>query len=146
MLNRKHVLALVLILALVLVLNFFAFQFFWYWKFWWFDLVMHFLGGLTVGYLVIFITQIYHREYFLNQFKSRADILALVLISAFIVGGAWELFEFSVDQHQALPLLIKSIATLQMGLKDSLLDILLDLIGASVSAFIFVAKYYESRT
>lgn len=145
MAKRNHLILIAVLFILVILLNALAFQFNWYWRLWWFDLLMHFLGGLTVAFTVFYITQTAYKNYFSRLVKHKADLFSLAIISAFLVGGAWELFEFGLDQYQTSIVALKSIATLQIGLTDSFFDLLFDLIGASVAALIFSKKYYEKR-
>ena len=72
-------------------LHFIADAFYLYWTLWWFDNVMHFLGGLSLGFLSLYI--FYESDFFLGKIPfSRAVIISLVFVMIF--GGAWEVFEY----------------------------------------------------
>src|SRR5688572_29626513 len=49
------------LLALILILDLFALEYYLYWMLWWYDIMMHFLGGVIIGSGVL---------WFLDQFFS----------------------------------------------------------------------------
>lgn len=69
------------------VMHYFSIQLFLYWRYWWLDIPMHFLGGMTValGYLAV-------RDFFPSwQWWPRAFWPALGFV--LLVAAAWEVFE-----------------------------------------------------
>ncbi len=72
--------AALLLCGALLALQWWALDEFLYWRYEWFDIPMHYLGGLSIG--VLFVG-------FLKTHRPLAFVLALV--GAFV---AWELFEF----------------------------------------------------
>ncbi len=99
--------ALVLSLATAFLQNA-ALADFWYWRYPWFDLPMHYLGGLAVSALLIA---------FLERHKPRAFMLLFALV---IIG--WEVFEyvFGIPREEnyaldtVLDLIIGSLGALTM--------------------------------
>ncbi len=92
-----------------------ALEFFLYWKFWWFDIVMHFLGGIVIA---LGIFTLYDLRFPLPQ---RLKALVPVLMCTLIIALAWELFE----------LLAGSVPLFDYYF-DTGLDIVMALIGATV--------------
>lgn len=76
-----------------------------YWRFPWFDTFMHFLGGLTIGTLVI------------GVFRDLRPKLFLGALVAVAVG--WELFELVINAEREANFAF-----------DTSLDILMDALGA----------------
>jgi len=110
-------------------LNVLAFQNFWYWRIWWFDLVMHALGGFAISLLAIdgwrrFVEPMAHPAWWSE--------ISLGWSAIMIVSLAWELFEFSVDQSVRLHLVAKDVPTLQAGSADTLGDIISALVGGLI--------------
>jgi VanZ family protein len=109
------------VLSLILLVGFhaLALKLYLYWSLWWFDIVMHFLGGLTVS---LFLHLLYTRR----KSKDKASFTTIILLSlaaAFLVGLFWEVVEF------------KSDLTFTTGItygEDTLLDVIMDLVGAFV--------------
>lgn len=99
-----------------------------FWIFWWFDMPMHFLGGLFVGFLVLYSIP----KHFYMQ-NNRA-FLTFLLVS-FVIGLGWEFFEVSMD------VLFKSTHTNWL---DSLSDLGFDLAG-STFAYLLLLKSYPIR-
>ncbi|MDO8183515.1 MAG: hypothetical protein Q7T49_00835 [bacterium] len=131
MFNRSLWLLIALVLLAGLAgLNILAFRYFWYWRWWWFDLVMHSTGGLVIGLLVNALTW---RD---NPPARPWYPIFLAGISALIIGGGWELFEFSLDRTARVAVMIKTIATLQLGWYDTLTDLLAGVSGALLAGLV----------
>lgn len=104
------ILGLVSVLALLQLI---ALEEFLYWQFWWFDLVMHFIGGLIIGGIALFIT-----SYILSDPKYTFPFFLFVLV---VVGVGWELLELSTGMFR------EDNYTL-----DTSIDLLMDTLGAVV--------------
>ena len=74
-------------LVLVLIFHVIALELFLYWKLWWFDIIVHALGGFAVG-LVPFML----REWG-APIPERLLYLVPVVALAVVVALAWEVFE-----------------------------------------------------
>ena len=84
--KRSSILYLGLILAAVLAaLNLVAIGFYFYWTISWFDYLMHFLGGLTLATVVIWMLKLENRSY-----KNFITLFIIVMIA----GVGWELIEY----------------------------------------------------
>ena len=109
--QKKSLLFITFWLALLLfILHYAGMTLYLYWTFWWYDYVAHFLGGLTIGLLIISLSRFENKNW-----KS----LLVVFILVFATGVAWEVFEYIYD-----------IATISDYWKDTTIDLVLDMTGA----------------
>lgn len=104
-------------------------------KIWWYDSMLHILGGVWVGNLFIYIfsekLEIFNiRE---NFFYTLSVILGFVAL----IGICWEFYEFIFDltlgAKYALPLA-------QPGISDTMKDFANDLIGGTITAIIYYLR------
>lgn len=107
--------------------------FFFYWDSFWFDEMMHFLGGLTMGFLFLWlwhVSGLFGRD----TPSKKAAMLGALIFSLFISVG-WEFFEFA---HK-----IASPIGGNYPL-DTFNDLLFDFLGATVAGFVGrIRKFYE---
>ncbi len=136
MLRKIYPIFLLLIITTIAVLNFYAYKFHWYWEFWWFDIIMHTLGGLWVASSVLWLR--YFRVSFaeISITPKKFSIFLLALFSVYIVGGGWELFEFSMD---------KFITFAIHNSMNTVSDLFFDGIGGIIAAFLFLSVYTMSK-
>jgi len=89
----------------------------WYWSYWWMDIVMHFLGGLFVGLVVVWaLCQV--RE---NGFEIKNTTL-VVLLGVLIVSVGWEVFEYMTGVFLSEELF-----------PDTLYDLVFDVLGGAAA-------------
>ncbi len=88
------------------------------WVLWWYDILLHFLGGVWVGLAVCTAFSFYERQ------PRFVHIIAGVLV----IGVAWELFEVAVGAPREANYAF-----------DTSLDLVMDTIG-SIAGF-FVARH-----
>lgn len=107
----------------------------------WFDILMHFGGGLSIGLLALAIWQqgideVIFKGWFVKHFKWWLVPIFVIGFVSF-VGICWEVFEFVMD----LSFLgnLYSVAS-QSSIADTMLDLVMDLIGASVSLLFYSRK------
>ena len=103
-------------------LNAVASAFYLYWTVWWYDVMMHFLGGVTLGCFAL---------YFMPKISKKTLIAAFSIVM--IVSGAWEVFEYVTD-----------ISPAQEGANyaaDTTQDLVLDAVGSGL-----VMLYVKRRT
>ncbi len=81
------------------------------WYFWWYDIMLHFLGGLWVALMF----------QWLARTGQYAHSLAATIFAVLFVGLAWEVFEFLVGSPRESRYLF-----------DTSLDIVMDLSGGIV--------------
>lgn len=105
-----------IIIYLIFILDMLASHFFLYWRFWWFDIVMHFLGGFWVAFAT------YYLFYFSGYFKKitkKFSLFTLSLVTLILVGVLWEVFEY-----------LTKVSLNQLNyILDTSLDLLMDVIG-----------------
>src|SRR3989339_1196126 len=106
-----------LLVAIVALVNYGAIKFHWYYSLWWFDMPMHFLGGMWVALLL---------AWYLSDESFSADSIGRVILGAFIVGLSWEVFELLLNEQ---------FVQNAYDLPDTLSDIFFDLSGAFTALF-----------
>ena len=122
---------LFVLISLIGVLNFYAYRYHWYWEFWWFDIIMHTLGGIWVGSAAFWF------RYFRNPDASKIipDKMFVFLLSfaaVSVIGVGWELFEFSMD---------KFITFKIHDAVNTASDLFFDGMGSILAVFIFLWVY-----
>jgi hypothetical protein len=115
--GKKIFTRVALVIFLIFLLNFVGSRFYWYYSIWYFDIIMHILGGLWVGLAVIWI---------FSKSKVAFSIrnIALFFVGVLIVGIFWEIFEILVNE---------TIARNPFNFFDTISDIFCDLTGAGLA-------------
>jgi|ETN02SMinimDraft_4_1059925.scaffolds.fasta_scaffold126046_1 hypothetical protein len=126
MIKDKIFLALIFTGLIVAILHTVALFYYLYWIFEWFDILMHFLGGLFAAFVSLFAYKFLLSE----KFHNNKMLLINTLIAVLIIGIVWEIFELYFD-----------ITYADEGnyIGDTILDYIMDLIGAY-----FGFLYYKS--
>lgn len=104
-------------------------RFYWYSILWWFDMPMHFLGGVWVGLAGIWAL-LYSGLF--SSTSSDKQLVLRTMIIVFAIGFLWEVFEYTV-QH-----LIPG-ANLADPI-DSVSDIFFDLSGGAFALLYFFSS------
>jgi len=134
MMRKFYILFIFAVLSFVAVLEYYATLNFWYWRFWWFDMIMHTLGGLSVGLTALWIIFLRQSKHSKEMRVLSVVLIALAAISA--VGVGWEVFE--IIAHR--------IFNLQIGGGwNTVSDLFFDLIGSSVAVIIFLMVYNKVK-
>ncbi len=96
--------------------------------FWWYDMALHFLGGMMVAMMLL-----YYGERWPDYIQLPNNVFArflFVLSFVAIIGIFWEFYEYAADYV---------FKAFDLTLSDTLSDLLLDLLGAgfvaSIAAF-----------
>lgn len=110
-----------LLVISILILHLLAYQFYWYASMWWFDMLMHTLGGVFLGLIGGVLLSRYISS------AHTATIFGTILLFVFIVGFGWEVFEYVVQA------LIKTTSI--ANIPDSISDLLCDLSGGVISIY-----------
>jgi hypothetical protein len=91
--SRDSLLKIVAALGIaVAALHAAAVAFLLYWTIWWYDITLHFIGGLWVSLGIVWLA--YFSGYLPLCRRSNVRIFAVTLIWTFVVGVAWEVFEY----------------------------------------------------
>lgn len=127
--TRPHVLLamLVVLSGCIALLHFAALKDFYYWRLWWFDVLMHFLGGVLIGTASIWLLSRFGTHY-----SSILTYIYIALFAAFVVGVLWELFEGAIGLFHY-----------EEFFPDTLYDLFMDSSGGIISGLIcgfFVRK------
>jgi len=114
-------------LTAILGTHILAMFFNWYWKFMGLDVILHFFGGVWVALIFLWFTERF--PYYAN-FKNNIAVLFIAALSfTALIGVGWEFFEFFFDLVIGAPLELPSA---QLGLRDTLSDLVFDLLGAAM--------------
>jgi uncharacterized membrane protein YjdF len=93
-----------------------------------YDKLLHFLGGFTCGIFGAFIA-VYGPFDPLRPLASHNRlVLGLALASAFVIGGAWEVAEYTIDAMRDY---------LPWDAWDTFFDLCFDLVGAATAAWVY---------
>ncbi len=120
MIQKQLLVWLSILLYIITFLHLLALYFFWYWSIWWYDIPMHFFGGLWVGGMAFLV---YRYVPAFSRFRGKHRLYAYVVpfIAVLAVGGLWEVFEFGLDTFITLE---------QNDVLDTISDIGMDTAGA----------------
>ena len=117
-----------ILLVLVGILNFVANKLYFYWTLHYFDSLVHFLAGITVGLASVWF---FSRN---KVYMTQSSVFLSVFIGVFVVGIVWEVFE-----------LVYGITSFSDGMHyvtDTSLDIGMDMVGG-VLAGIYSWKLFS---
>ena len=114
---------LIVLLTAIAALHAHALKFNIYWTVWWYDIPMHFLGGVWTGFLgLVFI----YRNRSLSEVTLSKKIY-YALLSAIVAGIIWEIFEY----HFGLYGVSKNFY-----IKDTAKDLVTDMLGGVTVPFL----------
>ena len=132
MIRKIYPILLLFLIATIAILNFYAYRFHWYWEFWWFDIIMHTLGGIWVASCALWLR--YFRSLAAEPIiaPKKLSIFILALVAVYVIGGGWELFEFSLD---------KFITFKIHDAVNTASDLFFDGIGSIIAVFLFLSVY-----
>lgn len=114
-------------------LNFFAVHYHLYWRIWWYDIPIHFLGGMVLGGLGIWFLFSLKQSVF--SWLSGRRMFALVIIFTFCAGTTWEIFEYSLGD---------TLNTIGSYPLDTIKDLVMDLLGTYLVWRVHVVLYPAS--
>ena len=118
------------LVCIIAALQFTAISFHLYWTFWWYDIILHFLGGIFVGLLILWFR--FFSGYFgVHQHTSEVSTFFFIVIATLIVGVGWEAFERALGQTWSV----------EGYYVDTILDVIFDLIGSVVAFYFFRSRY-----
>lgn len=101
-----------LIAALHVVAN----AYFLYWSVWWFDILMHFLGGLFIAASALWLL----RFEVPPGIRSRIPVFISVFGAVLIVGVAWEVFEKITGAYNAIHYTLDTATDIAMDMAGML--------------------------
>ena len=106
-----------------------------YAKFWWWDLGLHALSGIALGFTgFVILYTLYQR----SRISATAFSIALFSFSfGLALGTVWEIFEFAMDSLFGLNMQ-------KTGLRDTMWDLIVDGLGSFLTAsigFVYIKRY-----
>lgn len=115
--QHKLLFSILVLSAVIAITHVAAIEFSIYWTLVWFDLVVHFLGGILIGLIGIWLLRFWHVR------LSPRQVFVGVLGTVLVVGGLWEVFEWLAGNlmHAKNPVL------------DTTLDLLMDVLGGAAA-------------
>jgi len=121
--NKAIIPALSALIVVIALLHVAAMNYNLYYFLWWFDLLMHFLGGLWCGFFTLFYVMYFDRVR--GAHYSRLRIWMAALSVTLVVGIAWEFYEYFFG------FTFTSKPSYQI---DVILDLIMDTLGAVLAA------------
>lgn len=115
--NKRLLKYIVVLMLLMFLADKGASKFYWYNSIWYFDMIMHFFGGLWVGLFFIYV---------FSLSGSVSNLIFKIILSVLLVGISWEVFEFVVNNV---------IGRIPFNTLDTISDVLFDLTGGFFSIF-----------
>jgi hypothetical protein len=115
------------LIFIIFILNFLAQKFYLYFSIWWFDMPMHFLGGLWLGFFFLWILSY-------KDTVLKLDVLSVLktLSGVLVLGIFWELFEFYFINH---------MAENPFNVLDTVSDIFFDIAGGLLGVFYYFRRF-----
>jgi len=116
----------------IFIANNVALQFYWYYSIWWFDIVMHFLGGFWEGLFFIWFFSIKDLPLLKSPLNLNDPKLAFkTILFVLLIGVLYEVFEFFVHNN---------IGRDPFDVLDTVLDIFFDLSGGAFTVWYFFKR------
>ena len=119
-------------LVVLAILNYAAIIFYLFWTVWWFDFLMHFLGGLIGGYFSVWLLIDSGSVFREPPTRKTSLMLVLILVWIFLIG--WE----GVEYFYKLPQPDASYPI------DTAIDILVGTLGTLVAYFSTTSQSRQS--
>lgn len=111
-----------------------GFIFRWNYSLWWYDLFLHFLGGVWVATAA--------HKFIISRIKPSGLIGPVLLVALVaLIGVSWEIYEFTIDE---LFFEERALWRAQEGNTDTMTDLIMDLVGGAVVAFYLTYRSHQS--
>jgi hypothetical protein len=107
-----------------------------YLKFWWWDIMLHTLSGVILGFIGFALIYILNKDTKVNLALSSLFIAIFSFTFAVSVGVLWEIFEFTMDW-------VFGLNMQKSGLVDTMWDLIVDSLGAlfsSIMGYIYLKR------
>lgn len=131
---------IILFLFFIAAIHFIAVFYDWYWRFLWIDIPMHFLGGVFVAVVFLWLVKRFpgHFDMSRNFFVTSIFLLGFVALT----GILWEFSEFLYD----LVIISKGWESFAgQGARDMIGDLFFDLLGGLTIAVFRRLSYNKSK-
>lgn len=111
------------LIAFIFFVNLVAVKLYWYSLVWYFDMPMHFLGGVWLGLAMFWL---------LKSKEFSGKNIFLIFLGVLVVGVGWEIFEIVVD---------RALRGGEFNVLDTMSDIFFDLAGGFSVVLYYFRKY-----
>jgi hypothetical protein len=98
--------------------------------YWWFDIIMHFLGGYWIGLSALWFIFLSGYLGSITANISKKSIIFISLFSVLIIGLSWEIFE-----------IVAGVPVTGNYALDTSIDLVMDLIGGFAASTFFKSRY-----
>lgn len=115
-------------LVLIWILNHIGGYFDLYMTIWWYDSLLHFLGGLWLGLNAVWI---YNTQSYVRKFIYRWSSLVIAVSAAICIGVIWEIYEYVFGIPRS-PFMSYPL--------DVLKDLILDILGGVLAGW-FASRF-----
>ncbi len=123
--GKKELLILVgVLIAAIAVINEIALYFHLFFQLWWFDAVLHFLGGVWVAFAALWVY--FFSDYIKKRQYDSLTTFAVPILAVFFIGLLWELFEVIIGT----PVAVTSY--------DTVKDLIMDTLGGFAAHAYFI--------
>ncbi len=111
-----------------------------YWLYYWYDIPVHFLGGVAAGALGLDIWYFFVSDLHMAKTWMRPWMIRFLFVMGItgLIGIGWELHEFVLDFARSIVHGVKIVR--QPSIADTMLDFVMDLAGGFLAYVIFARK------
>lgn len=120
--RKKLLIRLALLIFFIFLVNLVALKFYWYYSIWYFDMIMHFLGGLWLGLAFIWL---------FSAKELTSKLIFKIILSVLLIGFLWEIFEIIFYNY---------VAENPFIILDTVSDICFDLTGGILAVIYFLKR------
>ena len=102
-----------------------------YIRFWWWDIALHTGSGLLLGVIGFLLVYILNETEEIKLRMTPGFVAFFAFLFAVSIGALWEIFEFAMDSFFGMNMQKEMLGDLS-GLTDTMWDLIVDTLGASV--------------
>lgn len=104
-----------------------------YTRFWWWDIALHTMSGFLLGIVGFLLVYLLNETEEIGVHMRAGFVAFFAFLFALGVGLLWELYEFSMDVFFGMNMQKEMLGDVS-GLTDTMIDLLVDAVGALVVA------------
>jgi uncharacterized membrane protein YjdF len=115
-------------------------------RFWWWDMALHATSGGLLGVLGVLLVYILNETPRIDLHMRPGFVAFFSFCFALSIGAIWELFEFAMDQLFGMTMQKPTLGD-PSGLTDTMLDLLVDAVGAllmAITGYVYMSRGDES--
>lgn len=132
--NRKTILSWLFGTSFLIgALHLGALKYSWYWLYWWFDIPVHFLGGIVVALISLYVYLKYSSA---QGSLTKKQLFWVTFLGVLVIGLLWEAFELVVGGRAFAD-------------SDYMLDTISDIftnISGSALVYVIISSIYERKS